>query len=86
MVTQLQDIRMLAVKALPNCKALPLGRAITNVCRHYYWGDFLVRLVLVNMEFEKIKEDFTAVEGNTMAVREHVTEIERAIRFIKEHL
>ena len=46
----------------------------------------MVRLVLMDMEFEKIKEDFTAVEVNTTAEREHVGEIERAIRFVKERL
>ena len=40
----------------------------------------------MDMEFEKIKENFTAVEVNTTAAREHVGEIERAIRFKKEHL
>ena len=70
---------MLMSKALPSHKAPVLGR-------HYYRGGFVVRLLLMDMEFENIKEDFTAVEVNTMAVREHVAEIERAIRFIKEWL
>ena len=36
------------------------------------------------MEFEKIKDDFELVEVNTTAAREHVGEIERGIRLIKE--
>ena len=79
MVTQSRDIHMLMAKVLPNRRAPVLGRAITNVCRHYYRGGFIVRLVLMDMEFEKIKEDFTAVEVNTTAAREHIGEIKRAI-------
>ena len=77
---------MLTAEALPRCKVPVLGRALINVCRHYYQGGFVVRLVLMDMEFEKIKESFMNVEVNTTVVREHVGgEIERAIRYIKEH-
>ena len=44
----------------------------------------MVLLVLMNMEFDKIKEDFAAVEVNTTAAQEHVGKIERAVRFVKE--
>ena len=86
MVTQSQDIHMPTAKVLPNRKAPVLGRAITNICRHYCRGGFVVRLVLMDMEFDKIKEDLTAVEDNTTATWEHLGEIERAIRFVKEQL
>ena len=43
-----------------------------------------MRLILMDMEFEKIKDDFDKVELNTTAAREHVGEIERGIRFLKE--
>ena len=46
----------------------------------------MVCLVLIDMKFKKIKENFTAVEVNTTAAWEHVAEIERAIRFVKEWL
>ena len=38
----------------------------------------------MDMEFEKIKDDFDKVEVNTTAAREHVAEIERGIRNVKE--
>ena len=43
-----------------------------------------VCLVMMDMEFEKIKDDFDRVEVNTTAAREHVGEIERGIRLVKE--
>ena len=39
---------------------------------------------MMDMEFEKVKEKMTIVEINTTAAREHVAEIERGIRFLKE--
>ena len=43
-----------------------------------------MQLVLMDMEFEKIRDEFDTVVVNTTATREHVAEIERAIQFIKE--
>ena len=39
---------------------------------------------MMDMEFEKIKDEFDRVEVNTTAAREHVGEIERGIRLVKE--
>ena len=39
---------------------------------------------MMDMEFEKIKDEFDRVEVNTTAAREHVGEIEREIRLVKE--
>ena len=50
----------------------------------YARGDFIVRLVMMDMEFEKIKDKFDTVVVNTTGAREHVGEIERLIKFIKE--
>ena len=55
---------MLRANARLSHQAPALGRAITNVCRHYYLGDFVLQLVLMDIEIEKIKEDFTVVEVN----------------------
>ena len=38
----------------------------------------------MDQEFEKIKDRIPTLEVNTMAVREHVGEIERSIRLVKE--
>ena len=39
---------------------------------------------MMDMEFEKIRDEFDKVVVNTTAAREHVGEIERVIKFIKE--
>ena len=43
----------------------------------YAGGGFLVRLVLMDMEFEKVKDLVPLVDINTTAAREHVGLIER---------
>ena len=43
-----------------------------------------MRLVMMDMEFEKIRDEFDKGVVNTTAAREHVGEIERVTKFIKE--
>ena len=38
----------------------------------------------MDMEFEKVKDEIALVELNITAAREHVGEIERSIRVVKE--
>ena len=52
----------------------------------YARGGFVVNLALMDFEFEKIKDKLPLVEVNTTAAREHVPEIERHIRTIKERM
>ena len=52
----------------------------------YARGGFVVNLVLMDVEFEKFKDKLPLVEVNTTAAREHVPEIERRIRTIKERV
>ena len=46
----------------------------------YARGGFVVNLMLMDQEFEKIKDLLPLVEVNTTAAREHVPETERHIR------
>ena len=52
----------------------------------YARGSFVVNLMLMDTEFEKIKDMLPMVEFNTTAAREHVPEIELQIRKIKERV
>ena len=52
----------------------------------YARGGFVVNLILMDMEFAKIKDLLPMVEVNTKAAREHCPEIERQIRTIKERV
>ena len=50
----------------------------------YTSGGFVVQTMMMDMEFEKLVDLLPNVTVNTMAAREHVGEIERKIRVIKE--
>ena len=52
----------------------------------YARGSFVVNLMLMDMEFDKIRDVLPMVEVNTAAAREHVPEIERRIRTIKKRV
>ena len=47
-------------------------------------GGFTVRTTLMDMNFEKVTKKLNNIEVNITAAREHVGEIERRIRLIKE--
>ena len=46
---------------------------------------FSVRTILMDGEFEKVKNELALVVCNTTAAKEHVSEVERSICTIKEH-
>ena len=55
-----------------------------KIVKLYALGGFRVRVILMDMEFEKVKDEVALVELNTTAAREHVGEIKRSIRVVKE--
>ena len=50
---------------LPSRTARQLSSSLTKIVKVYARGGFIVRLVMMDMEFEKIKDDFVRVEVNT---------------------
>ena len=51
-----------------------------------YEGGYRVRTIMMDMEFEKVKDEkgMDLIDVNATAAREHVGEIERGIRYLKE--
>ena len=84
LVTRSRDIKMITTEFLPSRTAKQLSSSLTKIVKVYARGGFVVRLVLMDMEFEKIKDEFDRVEVNTTAAREHVGDIERVIQFLKD--
>ena len=52
----------------------------------YARGGFIVKLALMNKKLDAVKENLPFLEVNTMATREHVAEIERELRQVKERV
>ena len=49
----------------------------------YARGGYIIRVILMDMKFEKVKDELV-LNVNTTAAKEHVAEIERGICLLKE--
>ena len=59
LVTCSRDIRMNTVKCLPSRTAKQLSKSLTKIVKVYARGGFIVRLVMMDMEFEKLRTSLT---------------------------
>ncbi len=84
LVTLSRDIKLGSVEFLPSHTVTQLCNALNKVFLIYRRGGFMIRSCLMDMEFEKLKNQMESVIVNTTAAREHVGDIERYIRVIKE--
>ena len=86
LVTLSRGIRLYTTEHLPNRKKDQLARSLRRIMNLYARGGFCVRTIMMDMEFEKVKdqEGMELVDVNTTAAREHLGEIERGIRYLKE--
>ena len=82
-ITRSRDIKLISAEYIPSRTAKQLSSSLTKIVKVYARGGFIVRLVLMDMEFEKIKDEFDHVVVNTTAAREHVSEAEKAIQDVK---
>ena len=55
-----------------------------KIVKLYARGGFIVNNILMDQEFDKVVDEVELVEVNTTAAPEHVGEIERCIRTVKE--
>ena len=86
LVTYSRSIKFTTTEYIPTRTAGKLAKSLMKVVYGYARGGFVVNLMLMDMEFEKVKDKLPLVEVNTTAAREHVPEIERRIRTIKERV
>ena len=67
---------MITAEFLSFRTAKQLRSSLTKIVKVYAIGGSVVRLVLMDMEFAKIKDEFDRVGVNTTAAHEYVGEIE----------
>ena len=84
LVTYSISIKYTTAEFTPTQTAGQLSKCLMKVVYGYARGGFVVNLMLMDMEFDKIRDVLPMVEVNTTAAQEHVPEIERRIRTIKE--
>ena len=86
LVTYSRSIKYTTAEFIPTQTAGRLAKCLMKVVYGYARGGFVVNLMLMDMEFDKIKDVLPMVEVNTTAAREHVPEIELRIWTIKERV
>jgi hypothetical protein len=84
LVTSSRGISLVMIEYLPLQTVNRLLHTLDRVVQIYSKAGFVVQTALMDMEFEKLRDKMPRVVINTTAAREHVGEIERKIRVIKE--
>ena len=84
LVTFLRGLSLVTIEHLPSRTAKRLAHTLERVFKIYGTAGFVVQTAMMDMEFEKLKTLMPHVALNTTVVQEHVGEIERKIRVIKE--
>jgi hypothetical protein len=86
MVTLSRGISLVIIEFLPSRTATQLVCSVGQVVRIFRRAGFIVQTSMMDMEFEKLKDLLPNIALNTTATQEHVGEIERKIRVIKERV
>jgi hypothetical protein len=88
LVTKSRHIRFGTIEAIPNKINIALVKCVQNVMKLYTRGGFKVTSALMDGEFEALRGNLAdnGVILNTTARDEHVGDIERYIRTVKERV
>ena len=84
LLTLSRGIKFVMAEHTPVRTANKLSLHLKRVLQVYYRAGVKVRYVLMDGEFEKVKQHMPKILCNTTAAKEHVTEEEREIRVVKE--
>jgi len=84
LVTSSRGLSLVTIEHLPSRTDKCLVQTLERVFRIYLTTRFIVQAMMMDMEFEKLRPLMPHVALNTTAAREHVGEMERKIRVIKE--
>jgi hypothetical protein len=83
-VTSLRGISLVTIEYLKSRTAKRLVHTLERVVCIYGTAEFIVQTALMDMVFEKLKDKLPNIILNTTAAQEHVGEIERKIKVVKE--
>ena len=84
LVTVSRGLNLLTTEYTPSRTAKQLAAGIRRVMDVYSRGGFVVGTILADNEFEPLRNLLPILAVNTTAAKEHVPEVERRIRLIKE--
>ena len=75
LTTLSRDIRLFTCEHVPSHTVKQLSKLLFISVQLYARGGFIICVILMDMEFEKVKTQLGLVNVNTTAAREHVAEI-----------
>jgi hypothetical protein len=84
LVTVSRNINLITIEHAPHCTAAKLCYLLERIIRVYARAGFTIQTILMDNEFEKVKDNIPMVNLNTPAAGEHNGEIKHHIRIIKE--
>jgi hypothetical protein len=84
LVSVSRGINLITAEFTASRTAKRLAEYIKNILRLYHRCGCVVTTLLLDNEFEKLTQHLPSIVANTTAAREHVTEVERRIRLMKE--
>ena len=85
LVSASRSINLITIEHAPRRRtASYLATLLNRIVQTYNKAGFRVRIILMDNEFDKVKQQTPHLNINTTAANEHVGDIERKIRVIKE--
>ena len=84
LTTLSRKLQLGAVKQLLSRTATQLSNSLTKIVKLYAQPGYIVHVIMMDQEFDKVKDTCDTVEINTTAAHEHVGEIKQYIRTIKK--
>ncbi len=84
LVSVARGLNLVTAEHMPTRTSKQLAAGIVRVMDLYSRGGFQVGMVLMDNEFEKLRNLVPVLAVNTTAAKERVPEVERRIRLIKE--
>ena len=85
-ITYGHGVGLIMVEYIPNRTAKQLAINLTTMVKLYAHAGYIVRTLLKDMEFEKIRGLLPQVNVNISATNGHVAEVERRIRTDPAHI
>ncbi|KAL7526687.1 hypothetical protein ACHAXR_001602, partial [Thalassiosira sp. AJA248-18] len=87
LITLSRRIRLFTAEHVPSRTAKQLGSSLIKVVKGLYARNgYTVNTILMDLEFEKVKEECPGIEFNMAGAREHVGESERGNRTIQDRV
>ena len=88
MVSISRNIKFGTIKAIPNNKTAILIKGVKVILQVYQWNRFNIEMAMMDGEFGHLQGEMAGmgITLNETSRDEHVGDIERYIRMIKEHM